>query len=164
MDLPCSTTAVDLWSIGCVLAEMLRGLPKMEGRLRGHVDWCTIIVFALCRFWKRLPNRFCSYLRRRPINCQLFPTACLDEVFQPMNCIKDLIKQSLRSNQIRLFARFVDEVRTPSLPRREWCGPIGRNREGQNVGFGVWLEPIHRAIQRKSCKSDIVLCANDSRH
>ncbi|OLP75499.1 Glycogen synthase kinase-3 [Symbiodinium microadriaticum] len=40
-----STTAVDLWSIGCVLAEMLRGRPLFPGE--NGVDQLVEIVKAL---------------------------------------------------------------------------------------------------------------------
>ncbi|KAF8844044.1 CMGC MAPK protein kinase [Paxillus ammoniavirescens] len=82
------TKAVDIWAVGCILAELLTGKPLFPGRDYGHqLDLILDVIGTptLDEFYSITSRRSRDYIRALPIRkrkpfTQLFPKASADAI------------------------------------------------------------------------------------
>ncbi|KAJ7794217.1 hypothetical protein B0H13DRAFT_1675435, partial [Mycena leptocephala] len=82
--------AIDMWAVGCILGELLRGIPLFPGRDYGHqleviLDVIGSNFYALDEFNAITPRRsrdYLSVLPRRPQKdfAALFPHASVEAI------------------------------------------------------------------------------------
>ena len=112
------TKAIDIWAVGCILAELLNGRPLFPGRDYGHqLDLILDVIGTptLEEFYGITSRRSRDYIRALPIRKRrpftaLFPKASPDAI--------DFLQKTLVSFFRRWVLRFITQQ--ARLVRRGW--------------------------------------------